>query len=149
MTDQNDHSGSAALLQAIADSTTDALIAIDEAHCVSQWGHDFRRDYLALDTLRERFPGVPRLALTATATPIVRDEIVERLAVVTPNAWAVEGTSTQPPPQPGVPDPMSDFIKSGEWGPGFNAQNDMLDAFSKANNLQDQDWRPSKSWYKP
>ncbi len=61
-----------------------ALIAIDEAHCVSQWGHDFRRDYLALDTLRERFPGVPRLALTATATPIVRDEIVERLALNEP-----------------------------------------------------------------
>ncbi|HSO05791.1 MAG TPA: DNA helicase RecQ [Pelomicrobium sp.] len=61
-----------------------ALIAIDEAHCVSQWGHDFRPDYLALDTLAERFPGVPRLALTATATPIVRDEIVERLALSDP-----------------------------------------------------------------
>ena len=61
-----------------------ALIAIDEAHCVSQWGHDFRQDYLALDTLRERFPGVPRLALTATATPIVREEIVERLALDDP-----------------------------------------------------------------
>jgi ATP-dependent DNA helicase RecQ len=58
-----------------------ALIAIDEAHCVSQWGHDFRPDYLALDTLRALFPGVPRLALTATATPLVRDEIVERLAL--------------------------------------------------------------------
>jgi ATP-dependent DNA helicase RecQ len=61
-----------------------ALIAIDEAHCVSQWGHDFRPDYLALDTLRELFPGVPRLALTATATPVVRDEIVERLALNNP-----------------------------------------------------------------
>ena len=61
-----------------------ALIAIDEAHCVSQWGHDFRPDYLALDTLAERFPGVPRLALTATATPLVRDEIVERLALNDP-----------------------------------------------------------------
>jgi ATP-dependent DNA helicase RecQ len=61
-----------------------ALIAIDEAHCVSQWGHDFRPDYLALDTLRELFPGVPRMALTATATPIVRDEIVERLALNDP-----------------------------------------------------------------
>ncbi len=61
-----------------------ALIAIDEAHCVSQWGHDFRQDYLALDTLRELFPGVPRLALTATATPIVREEIVERLALDDP-----------------------------------------------------------------
>ncbi len=58
-----------------------ALIAIDEAHCVSQWGHDFRQDYLALDALGEVFPGVPRLALTATATPIVRKEIIERLAL--------------------------------------------------------------------
>ena len=61
-----------------------ALIAIDEAHCVSQWGHDFRPDYLALDKLRELFPGVPRLALTATATPIVREEIVARLALRDP-----------------------------------------------------------------
>jgi ATP-dependent DNA helicase RecQ len=61
-----------------------AVIAIDEAHCVSQWGHDFRQDYLALDRLRELFPGVPRLALTATATPIVREEIVARLALDDP-----------------------------------------------------------------
>jgi len=61
-----------------------SLIAIDEAHCVSQWGHDFRQDYLALDQLRELFPGVPRMALTATATPVVREEIVERLALNEP-----------------------------------------------------------------
>ena len=58
-----------------------ALIAIDEAHCVSQWGHDFRRDYLALGGLAEWFPGVPRMALTATATARVRTEIIERLAL--------------------------------------------------------------------
>ena len=61
-----------------------ALIAIDEAHCVSQWGHDFREDYLSLNQLRHHFPGVPRLALTATATPIVREEIVERLELNDP-----------------------------------------------------------------
>ena len=61
-----------------------SVIAIDEAHCVSQWGHDFRQDYLALDALGEVFPGVPRLALTATATPFVREEIVERLALDDP-----------------------------------------------------------------
>ena len=64
-----------------------SVIAIDEAHCVSQWGHDFRQDYLALDQLRERFPGVPRMALTATATPVVRDEIVERLALDDPEIF--------------------------------------------------------------
>ena len=61
-----------------------ALIAIDEAHCVSQWGHDFRVDYLSLGELAEHFPGVPRMALTATATAQVRTEIIERLALVEP-----------------------------------------------------------------
>jgi ATP-dependent DNA helicase RecQ len=67
-----------------------ALIAIDEAHCVSAWGHDFREDYLALDRLRGRFPGVPRMALTATADPRTREDIVARLALDDP-ARFVEG----------------------------------------------------------
>jgi ATP-dependent DNA helicase RecQ len=56
-----------------------ALFAIDEAHCVSQWGHDFRPDYLALSMLHERWPDVPRIALTATATPATHKEIAQRL----------------------------------------------------------------------
>jgi len=58
-----------------------ALFAIDEAHCVSQWGHDFRPEYRALAVLHERFPNVPRIALTATADGPTRSDIAERLVL--------------------------------------------------------------------
>ena len=58
-----------------------ALFAIDEAHCVAQWGHDFRADYLRLDVLHNEFPAVPRIALTATADTRTRQEIIDRLAL--------------------------------------------------------------------
>ncbi|MBL1098792.1 DNA helicase RecQ [Streptomyces coffeae] len=58
---------------------TVSLFAIDEAHCVAQWGHDFRPDYLALSELHERWPSVPRIALTATATEATHSEIASRL----------------------------------------------------------------------
>lgn len=58
-----------------------ALFAIDEAHCVSQWGHDFRKDYLGLSVLAERFPDTPRIALTATATEATHQELTQRLSM--------------------------------------------------------------------
>ncbi len=64
-----------------------ALFAIDEAHCVSQWGHDFRSDYLSLSLLNDRFPSTPRIALTATADIRTRKEIIERLSLTDANSY--------------------------------------------------------------
>jgi ATP-dependent DNA helicase RecQ len=87
-----------------------ALFAIDEAHCVSQWGHDFRPEYIQLSVLHERFPNVPRIALTATADEITRAEIRKRLDLESapvfissfdrPNiCYAIETKSTSPTQQ--------------------------------------------------
>ena len=74
----------------LLDRGTIALFAIDEAHCVSQWGHDFRPDYLRLSMLHERWPTVPRIALTATATEATRREIATRLDLTNARQFVVE-----------------------------------------------------------
>ena len=78
---------------------------------------------------------------------VTKDAVTERMAVAPTNSWAVRGTSRQPPPEKGRPSPMSEFIASGEWGPGFNAQNRMLNEHMGKYQLQDQDWRKAKPWY--
>jgi ATP-dependent DNA helicase RecQ len=72
---------------ALAASLPVTLIAVDEAHCISMWGHQFRPEYRSLAVLKERFPDVPMVALTATATPDVRDDIVRQLNLANPSVY--------------------------------------------------------------
>src|SRR5262249_57606507 len=81
-----------------------ALFAIDEAHCVSQWGHDFRPEYLQLTVLHQRFPQVPRIALTATADAPTPHDIVERLDLGNGRVYAAAFHPPNPPP-PAAPTP--------------------------------------------
>jgi ATP-dependent DNA helicase RecQ len=76
-----------AMLDSLRERGLLSLFAIDEAHCVSQWGHDFREEYLQLALLAERYPGVPRIALTATADEHTRADIVHRLQLESARAF--------------------------------------------------------------
>ncbi len=99
--------------------------------------------------IRETYDGPLSMAVDMMAWNITKDKVVERMAVSPDRAAGVPGPARQPPPEKGRPSPMSDFIKKGEWGPAFNAQNKMLDGHSKKYDLEEQDWRKQKPWYKP
>lgn len=71
------------LLESLYTNGKLANFVVDEAHCVSQWGHDFRKDYGKLNVLRRQYPDVPIMALTATATPEVRNDICKQLEIAT------------------------------------------------------------------
>ena len=105
--------------------------------------------YIIYDNIRETYDGPLSMATDLMVWNVTKDKITERMAVSPGNSWAVPGTARQAPPETGRPSPMSDFIKKGEWGPGFNAQNEMLDEHSKKYNLEKMDWRKQKFWYKP
>ncbi|WP_425045235.1 guanitoxin biosynthesis MBL fold metallo-hydrolase GntH [Primorskyibacter sp. S87] len=99
--------------------------------------------------IRSTYDGPLSIAMDMMTWNITADGVTERMAVSPDRASAVPGPTQQPGPEPDWPEPFSDFIISGEWGPGFNAQNEMLDEFRDENGLADADWRPSKPWYVP
>lgn len=98
--------------------------------------------------IRQTYSGPLSMSVDLMTWNITPNRVTERMAIVTRRANAVPGPSRQPPPEKGRPSPMSDFIANGEWGPGFNAQNEMLDAHSKKFGLEKIDWRKEKPWYK-
>ncbi len=114
------------LLDRVAEGPGLALFAIDEAHCVSQWGHDFRPEYLRLAEITDRFPGVPRIALTATADAITRREIHDRLGLTGATEFV---TSFDRPNIRYVVEEKSDvraqllrFLEQGDDGEGFRGR---------------------------
>jgi ribonuclease Z len=126
------------------------MSTIQPRHAVAY--HFFNEEatrYRLYDNIRETYDGPLSMATDMMVWNITKDEITERMAVSADRAWAVEGVTRQPPPEKGRPEVMSDFIKQGEWGPGFNAQNQMLDEFSQEYNLEKVDWRKDKPWYEP
>ena len=124
------------------------MSTIKPRHAVAY--HSFEEAFDGVKSgIRETYDGPFSIAMDMMVWNITKDKIVERMGVSPDRASAVQGTTRQPPPEKGLPSPMSDFIDEGEWGPAFNAQNEMLDEHSKKYNLEEQDWRKEKPWYKP
>lgn len=99
--------------------------------------------YPIYEGIRETYDGPLSMSTDLMVWNVTKDKITERMAAATDDAWAVKGTAIQPPPDKGIPNPISAYIDSGRWVEGFQAQDEMLDKYMKENNLQDQDWRPA------
>ena len=99
--------------------------------------------YGIYEGIRETYSGPLSMAIDMMVWNITPGEVTERMAVSTDEAWSVPGTARQGPPEKGRPNPMTDWIESGRWEPGFRAQDRMLDEHMKQNNLEKMDWRPA------
>jgi ribonuclease Z len=99
--------------------------------------------------IRSTYDGPLSIATDMMVWNITSEGVKERMAVSADRASSVPGPTRQPPPDRNWPDPTTDFIKAGEWGPGFNAQNEMLNEHARKYGIEDQDWRPAKPWYEP
>lgn len=120
------------------------MSAVKPRHAVAY--HFFNEEatrYPIYQGIRETYDGPLSMATDLMVWNVTKDGITERMAVATEDAWSVPGTAVQPPPEKGRPNPISDYIDSGRWVEGFQAQDRMLDEFMEENNLQDQDWRPA------
>ena len=124
------------------------MSAINPRHAVAYHHQEELSPYVRSD-IRRTYDGPLSVATDLMTWNITKDKITERMAIVTRRANAVEGPTPQPPREGGREDPISDFIRSGEWGPGFNAQNEMLDEYREKFGLEDRDWREERPWYKP
>ncbi|SEF63894.1 guanitoxin biosynthesis MBL fold metallo-hydrolase GntH [Vibrio hangzhouensis] len=98
--------------------------------------------YGMYEGIRSTYDGPLSMAVDMMVWNITKESIVERMAVSTEDAWSVPGTAVQPPPQKGVPNPMSKEMDNGRWLPAFRAQDKMLDKHMEKYNLGEQDWRP-------
>jgi len=98
--------------------------------------------YGVYDGIRSTYEGPLSMGTDLMVWNITPEKITERMAVVTDDAWSVPGTAVQPPPQRGLPNPITNETDAGRWVPGFEAQDKMLDKFGQEYNLQKQDWRP-------
>lgn len=92
--------------------------------------------------IRETYDGPLSMAQDMMVWNVTKDEIIEGMAVTTDDAWSVPGTAVQPPPEKGIPNPMTDEMEAGRWLPTFEAQDPSLDEYMQKHGLEDLDWRP-------